>query len=163
MNQNQAPIYEIHLYVPKRAQLTRSMLDWLFENGQRQDLPEAFWPVKRLNPHALARTLLRLDPALVALPGPGQDVELHYPDETLGLVFYIHDRGVIMFFPYMSYGVYSRVVLGICYTYIRFLYDAYGFWSFDPQLNVLSYADDYQSIEETAALMEAVMPKLLNG
>jgi len=54
-------------------------------------------------------------------------------------------------------------VLGICYTYIRYLYDAAGFWSFDPQLNVLSFADDYQSLEETALLMDAIVPKMLPG
>jgi hypothetical protein len=156
-------IYEIHLYVPKRDQLTPSMLDWLFQHGQSQDQPEAHWPVKRLKPKALARTLLKLDPMLIPVQGPGDDVELHYPDTNLGIVLYLHDRGVIMFFPYMAYGIYSRVVLGICYTYIRYLYDAFGFWSFDPQLNVLSYADDFQSIEDTAQLMEALLPKMLPG
>ena len=55
-------IYEIHLYVPKRAQLTPTMLEWLFENGQRSDVPEAYWPVCKIKPHVLARRLLRLDP-----------------------------------------------------------------------------------------------------
>ena len=49
---------------------------------------------------------------------------LHFPDENLGIVLYAHDRGLIIFFPYMAYSVYSRIVLGIVYTYIRFLYDA---------------------------------------
>ena len=80
-----------------------------------------------------------------------------------GIVLYIHDRGIILFFPYMAYSVYSRVVLGICYTYIRYLYDAAGFWSFDPQLDIISYADDFQSIEDTAVLMDRIMPKLLNS
>lgn len=155
-------IYEIHLYVPKGGKLTPTMLDWLFEYGQRTDQPEHHWPVRRLRPKALARLMLRLDRHLIPVKGPGNDVELHYPSEELGIVLYIHDRGLIIFFPYMSYSVYSRIVLGICYTYIRFLYDAAGFWSFDPQLNVLSYADDYQSIEETAMLMDAIMPRLLN-
>jgi hypothetical protein len=157
------PIYEIHLYVPKTGKMTRSMLDWLFQYGQSDDQPEDHWPVRRIKPRALARLLLKLDPLLEAVPSAGDDVELHYPDPTLGLVLYVHERGVIIFFPYMAYSVYSRVVLGICYVYVRFLYDVYGFWSFDPQLNVISYADDYRSIEETAELMEALLPKLLPG
>ena len=80
----------------------------------------------------------------------------------MGIVLYIHDRGIIIFFPYMSYGIYSRIVLGICYTYIRYLFDAVGFWSFDPQLNLISYADDFQSMEDTAMLMDSIMPKLLS-
>jgi len=156
-------IYEIHLYAPKKGKLTTSMIDWLFEHGQSDDQPEKFWPVRRIKPRALARTMLRLDPQLVAVPGPGDDVELHYPDETLGIVLYIHDRGVIIFFPYMAHGIFSRIVLGICYTYIRYLSDTSGFWSFDPQLNILSYADDYRSIDETAMLMDQIMPKLLTS
>ncbi len=155
--------YEIHLYVPKTGKLTSTMLDWLFQYGQSEDQPEHFWPVRRIKPRVLARKMLRLDPSLLAYQGAGEDVELHYPNDQLGIVLYIHDRGVILFFPYMAYSVYSRVVLGICYTYIRFLYDLAGFWSFDPQLDVLSYADDYQSIEETALLMDAVLPKLLGS
>lgn len=156
-------IYEIHLYVPKTGKLTPTMLEWLFANGQSTTQPEKFWPVRKLKPKALARLMLRLDASLLAVPGAGEDVELHFPDERLGIVLYAHDRGLIIFFPYMSYSVYSRIVLGICYTYIRFLYDAAGFWSYDPQLNVLSYADDYQSIEDTAMLMDRIMPKLLEG
>jgi len=155
-------IYEIHLYVPKRGVLTPNALRWLFENGQRTDVPEAHWPVQKIKPRALARLLLRLDPTLTAAPGPGDDVELHFPDERLGIVLYAHDRGLILFFPYMVYSVYSRVVLGIIYTYIRFLYDMLGFWSYDPQLDLISYADDYQSIEETAMMMDEIMPKLLS-
>ena len=154
-------IYEIHLYVPKLSRLTPSMLDWLFQYGQSQDQPEIHWPVRRLKTKALARALLKLDPMLIPVQGPGDDIELHYPDTNLCIVMYLHDRGVILFFPYMAYGIYSRIVLGICYTYIRYLYDTFGFWSFDPQLNVLSYADDFQSIEDTAQLMEALLPKLL--
>ncbi|GAB4513202.1 MAG: hypothetical protein OHK0046_13770 [Anaerolineae bacterium] len=154
-------IWEIHLYAPKTGKLTPNMLDWLFKYGQSDDQPEHFWPVKRIQPRVLARMLLRLDPNLIAVPGPGDDIELHYPDEELGIVLYVHDRGVILFFPYMPYGVFSRVVLGICYTYIRYLYDMFGFWSFDPQLNVLSYADDFESIEDTLMLMDRVMPRLL--
>ena len=63
----------------------------------------------------------------------------------------------------MSYSIYSRIVLGISYTYIRYLYDTLGFWSYDPQLDVLSFADDFQSIEDTARLMDAVLPKMLQG
>jgi hypothetical protein len=63
----------------------------------------------------------------------------------------------------MAYSVYSRVVLGICYTYIRYLYDLAGFWSFDPQLDVLSYADDYMALEATAVLMDKLMPRLLES
>ena len=153
--------YEIHLYAPKTGKLTPSMLEWLFDHGQSQDKPERFWPVRQVNPHALARTMLRLDANLIAMQGPGNDVELHYPDENLGIVLYIHDRGVIIFFPYMPFGVYSRIVLGICYVYIRYLYDMLGFWSYDPQLDVLSFADDFQSIEDTVMLMDKVMPRML--
>lgn len=156
-------VYEIHLYVPKREKLTPAMLDWLFEHGQSDDQPEPFWPVRKLRPKAVARMMMRLDPALIPVQGPGNDIELHYPNDQLGIVLYIHDRGVILFFPYMAYSVYSRIVLGICYTYVRHLYDQAGFWSFDPQLNVLSYADDFQSIEDTALLMDKIMPKLLTS
>ena len=155
-------IYEIHLYIPKTGQLTPTMLEWLFEHGQGEEQPEKFWPVHKLKPHAVARMMLRLDPTLQAMRGPGQDVELHHPMEQLGVVLYVHDRGVILFFPYMSYSVYSRLVLGICYTYIRYMYDSAGFWSYDPQLDIISYADDYQSLEDTALLMDAIMPKLLS-
>ncbi len=154
-------IYEIHLYSPKTGKLTPAMLDWLFQNGQSDDQPEKYWPVRKIRPRALARLMLRLDPSLEAVQGPGDDVELHFPDPELGIVLYIHERGVIIFFPYMPFGIYSRIVLGICYTYIRYLYDEAGFWSFDPQLNMLSYADDFQSIEDTALLMDKVMPRLL--
>lgn len=156
-------MYEIHLYVPKTGQLTPRMLEWLYANGQRTDLPEAHWPVRRIRPKALARVMLRLDETLVPVPGPGEDVELHFPNAELGIVLYVHDRGIIIFFPYMAYSVYSRVVLGICYTYIRYLYDMVGFWSYDPQLNLLSYADDYQALEETALLMDRVVPRLLTS
>ncbi len=156
-------IYEIHLYVPKTGKLTPSMLDWLFQYGQSTNQPEAHWPVRRIKPKKLAQLMLKLDPYLVPVKGPGDDVELHYPNENLGLVLYTHERGVILFFPYMSYSVYSRLVLGICYTYIRYLYDAGGFWSYDPQLNVISYADDFQSIEDTARLMDKIMPRLLSS
>lgn len=156
-------IYEIHLYIPKRPKLTRPMLEWLFENGQSTSQPETYWPVQRIKPKVLSRYMLRLDPELVPIQAPAGDVELHYPNEHMGIVLYVHDRGIILFFPYMAYSVYSRVVLGICYTYIRYLYDVAGFWSYDPQLDVISYADDYQSIEETAILMERIIPKQLSS
>ena len=157
-------MYEIHLYVPKTGRLTPAMINWLYENGQTPNQPELFWPVRRLKPRALARHMLRLDPYLVPMQGAAaEDIELHYPDPNMGIVLYLHDRGVIIFFPYMSYSVYSRIVLGICYVYIRHFFDAAGFWSYDPQLNVMSYGDDFQSIEDTALLMDAIMPKLLNG
>ncbi len=156
-------IYEIHLYIPKTGKLTPTMLEWLFEFGQRDDQPEAHWPVYKLKPHALTRLLLKLDPSLKAYRGPLDDVELHHPMEQLGIVLYVHDRGVILFFPYMAYSVYSRVVLGICYTYMRYLYDAAGFWSYDPQLDLISYADDYLALEETAILMDRIMPRLLES
>lgn len=156
-------IYEIHLYVPKTGKLTPSALEWLFQYGQSTDQPEVFWPVRKINPRALARLMLRLDHTLIPVPGAGYDVELHHPNKELGIILYMHERGMIVFFPYMSYGVFSRVVLGICYTYIRYLYDAAGFWSYDPQLNILSYADDFQSLEDTAMLMDKIMPRMLPG
>lgn len=155
-------IYEIHLYAPKRNQLSPNALEWLFEHGQSSDQPEKHWPVHKIRQRVMARLLLRLDPSLIPVQGPGDDVELHYPDERLGVVLYVHERGVIVFFPYMAYSVYSRIVLGIIYTYIRFLYDTLGFWSYDPQLDLISYADDYQSLEETAVMMDEIMPKLLS-
>ncbi|TVR22462.1 MAG: hypothetical protein EA396_05935 [Anaerolineaceae bacterium] len=154
-------IYEIHLYAPKTGELVPQMMDWLFEFGQSDEQPESRWPVRAINPKTVARLLLKLDPSLKAVPGPAGDVELHHSDERLGIILYIHNRGVIVFFPYNAYGVLSRVVLGICYTYIRYLYEVGGFWSYDPQLNILSYADDYRSIEETAQLMDKIMPRLL--
>jgi hypothetical protein len=156
-------IYEIHLYVPKTGELTPAMLEWLFAHGQDTGQPEPYWPVYKLKPHALARRLLRLDQTLIPVQGPGTDVELHYPNAELGIVLYLHDRGVILFFPYMAYSIYSRIVLGICYTYIRYLYDIAGFWSFDPQLNLLSYGDDYDALERTAVLMDKIMPRLLSS
>jgi hypothetical protein len=154
-------IYEIHLYVPKTGQLTPSMIEWLMEYGQSVNQPEFFWPVKRLKPKAIARHFLQLDQTLIPVRGPDGTVELRFPSQEIAITLFLHDRGVIIFFPYMAYSVYSRIVLGIVYTYIRFLFDLAGFWSFDPQLNVLSYADDFQSMEETALLMDAIVPKLL--
>jgi hypothetical protein len=156
-------MYEIHLYVPKKRRLTPNMLEWLMANGQDKNQPEAYWPVRRVRPRALARHMLKLDPELQAVPGPGEDVELHYPDPEMGILLYVHDRGVVIFFPYQAYTIYARVVLGICYTYIRYLYDAAGFWSYDPQLNIISFADDFQSLEDTALLMEEMQPRLLSS
>ncbi|GAB1422488.1 hypothetical protein MASR2M15_27220 [Anaerolineales bacterium] len=156
-------IYEIHLYVPKLESLTPAMMEWLYEHGQDKTVPEGHWPVRKLNPRALARHVLRLDPLLVAVHGPDDDVELHFPDMNMGIILYCHDRGVIIFFPYMAYTVYSRIVLGIIYTYIRWLYDIAGFWSFDPQLELISYADDFESLEKIAILMDRMMPRQLNS
>ncbi len=154
--------YEIHLYVPKTGRLTPKMMEWLFEHGQSFEFEERYWPVRKINPRALARMLLRLDPSLIAVPGRSEDVELRFPMPQLDLSLYVHDRGVIIFFPY-TVDTLLRVVLGVVYTYIRFLYDMAGFWSYDPQLNVLSYADDFQSIDETVALMESLLPKMIRG
>lgn len=156
-------MYELHLYAPKTGKLTPAMLEWLFQHGQSDDQPERHWPVRAINPRALARLLLRLDPTLHAVPGPGGDIELHHADERLSIILYLHNRGLIVFFPYNPYGVLSRLVLGVVYTYVRYLYDVAGFWSYDPQLDVLSYADDFQSIEETAVLMDRLMPRLLSS
>jgi hypothetical protein len=154
--------YQIHLYVPKTGRLTPSMLQWLMQHGQTTDQPEAFWPVRKLKPRTLARLLLQLDPSLIAERGEGDDVELIYPMRELNIRLYVHERGVIVSFPYMG-STLVRIVLGICYVYIRFLYDQAGFWSFDPQLGILSYADDYQSIDETARMMDDLLPRLLQG
>ncbi|MFN8448944.1 MAG: hypothetical protein U0521_10205 [Anaerolineae bacterium] len=154
--------YVIHLVAPKTGQLTPRMLEWLFQNAADPTQPELFFPVRRINPKALARVLLRLDPSLLPEPGENGEVILNYPLQELGIRLTIHARGLIVEFPYMG-GTLARIVLGICYTYIRFLYDQAGFWSYDPQLNVISFADDYQSIDETADLMEQLLPKLLNS
>ena len=154
--------YQIHLIAPKAGKLTPSMLEWLIQHGSDATQPEAHNPVRKLNPKALARVLLQLDSSLIPEPGQDDDVILNYPMTELGIKLYIHERGLVLMFPYMG-GTLARIVLGICYVYIRFLYDQAGFWSYDPQLNVISYADDYQSIDETAALMEQLLPRLLNG
>ncbi len=157
-------MYEIHLYVPKTGKLTDKMMQWLLENGQDPSQPEVFWPIRKVKPRSLARHMLRLDPTLIPIQPPdAYDVELHYPDSQMGIVLYVHDRGVIIFFPFMAYSVYSRIVLGICYTYMRFLYDVAGFWSFDPQLNVISYADGFEWLERTAILMDKTLSRRLKG
>ncbi|MDX2160859.1 MAG: hypothetical protein SF162_05995 [bacterium] len=154
--------YNIHLYVPKTGRLTPLMIEWLYQHGTNPQSLEAHYPVRKLEQRALARVLLQFDPTLVARPGVGGDVELCYPNETLNLRLYCHSRGCIVVFPYMG-GALARITLGIAYTYIRFLYEGAGFWSYDPQLNLISYADDFQSIDDTAALMESLLPRLLNG
>lgn len=154
--------YTIHLVAPKTGSLTPSMLEWLFQNASNPYQPESYFPVRKINTKALARVLLRLDPSLIPEPGEDDGVILNYPLQELGIRLVIHNRGLMVLFPYMG-GTLARIVLGICYTYIRFLYDQAGFWSYDPQLNVISYADDYQSIDETADLMEMLLPRLLNG
>jgi len=153
--------YTIHLVAPKTGKLTPSMLEWLFKHGGEPNHPEMYYPVRKLNPKALARVMLALDPTLIPEEADGY-VVLNYPMPELGVRMYVHPRGIMIMFPYMG-GMLAHIVLHICYIYIRFLYDHAGFWSFDPQLNVISYADDYQSIDETAALMEELLPKLLNG
>lgn len=153
--------YLIHLVVPKAGKLTPAMLEWAFANNNDTSQPEAFHPFRKLKPKALARILLKLDPSLIPEPGEGNDVVLYYPMRDLGIRLYIHERGIVLLFPLMG-SMLARIVLGICYTYIRFLYEQAGFWSYDPQLNVISYADDYQSIDETAELLDSLMPRLLN-
>ena len=152
--------YEIHLYAPKTGKLTPSMVEWLFQHGQSTDQPELFWPVRKINTLGLSRVLIAFDRTLVPVKGEGKDVELLYPMTELGIKMYVHERGVIITFPFMG-SMLAQIVLRIIYTYIRFLFDKAGFWSYDPQLNVLSYADDFRSIDETAELMEAWLPKLL--
>ena len=153
--------YIIHLVVPKTGELTPKMVEWLFRHGGNPLVPEEHFPVRKIKPKTLARILLKLDPSLI--PEQLEDsIGLNYPMPELGMRLVIHERGVRLEFPYMG-GTLARIVLGIGYTYIRFLYDRGGFWSYDPQLNVISYADDYQSIDETADLMEQLLPKLLNG
>lgn len=153
--------YQIHLYAPKTGRLTPNMIEWLSRHGQSTDQPELFWPVRKVNPKALARVLLGLDPSLIPQRGAGSEVELLYPMQELGIKLTVHERGVVIEFPFMG-SMLAQIVLRIIYTYIRFLYDRAGFWSYDPQLNILSYADDFQSIDETAALMDELLPKLLN-
>ncbi|MCS7072417.1 MAG: hypothetical protein NZM00_13000 [Anaerolinea sp.] len=154
--------YQIHLYAPKTGKLTPAMIEWLRDHWGSADQPELFWPVKQIRPKALARLLLQLDSTLIPGLLEGGVVELRSPLEMLNLRLQIHDRGVLILFPYMG-GMLVQLVLRVCYTYIRYLYEEGGFWSYDPQLNVISYADDYRSIDETAALMDAILPRLLNG
>jgi hypothetical protein len=155
-------LYQIHLYVPKTGKLTPSMIDWLYQHGTSTDQPEVFWPVRKLRTAQVARIILNFDPTLLPEPGADGDVTLHYPLAEVGLRLYIHTRGVIVLFPFTG-GMLARVILGIAYTYIRFLSEQGGFWSFDPQLNTLLFTDDLRTLDETAELMESVLPKLLEG
>ena len=136
------------------------MVAWLYAHGDDPGQPEPFWPVRRLYPKVLARLLLRLDRSLLPRLGDDGVIELHYPHPELNLVLRVHERGVVITFPLVG-SLLARIVLGIAYTYVRHLYDAAGFWSYDPQLRVLSYADDFQSIEETARLMDDLLPRLM--
>lgn len=154
--------YTIHLVAPKTGTLTPAMIEWLFQYAGDPRQPEIYFPVRRINPKALARVLLRLDPSLIPELDEEGGIILHYPLTELGIRLLIHKRGLMLMFPYMG-GTLARIVLGINYTYIRYLYEQAGFWSYDPQLNLISYADDYQSIDETADLMETLLPRLLNG
>jgi len=154
--------YQIHLYAPKTGRLTPAMIAWLHQHWGAGDQPEVFWPARRVQPKALARLLLQLDPSLIAAPLENGGVELRHPLEQLNFRLQIHERGLLILFPLMG-GMLLQIVLRIGYTYIRYLYDEAGFWSYDPQLNVISYADDYRSIDETAQLMDALLPRLLNG
>lgn len=154
--------YSLHLVVPKAGTLTPAMLEWAFIHGGDPSQPEAHHPFRKLKPKAVARLLLALDPTLLAEPAEGDTVLLRYPVLELGISLWLHERGVLIRFPLMGGGL-IRIVLGILYVYVSYLYDAGGFWSFDPQLNLISYADDYQSIDETAAMMDDLLPRLLNG
>lgn len=154
--------YAIHLFAPKTGRLTPSMLEWLIHHAADTTQPEAHFPVRKLKPYALARILLKLDPSLIPEQVDGGNVILHYPIRDLGIRLMIHDRGLVVLLP-IAASTLARIMLGISYTYIRYLFEEGGFWSFDPQLNVISYADDYQSIDEAAEFMEQLLPKLLNG
>ncbi len=154
--------YAIHLFAPKTGKLTPSMLEWLMQHANDPTQPETYFPVRQIKPYALARILLKLDPSLIPEQVDSENVVLHYPMRDLNIRLYIHPRGVIVLLP-LAASTLARIMLGISYTYIRYLFEQCGFWSFDPQLNVISYADDYQSIDEAAALMEQLLPRLLNG
>lgn len=153
--------YQIHLYVPKTGRLTPAMLAWMFRHADDTRQPEAYWPVRQLRPRVLARLLLQLDPSLQPALVDEDIIELRYPHPEIDLTLRVHDRGVILLFPFAG-SLLARIILGIAYTYIRYLYEQGGFWSYDPQIRVLSYADDFQSIEETARLMEDLLPRLLD-
>ncbi|MDZ4768617.1 MAG: hypothetical protein SGJ24_05775 [Chloroflexota bacterium] len=154
--------YTLHLVVPKTGALTPEMLEWAAAHSGDPRFPEAYHPFRRLKPRTVARALLALDPSLIAEPGEGEIVILHYPLRDLGVSLSLHDRGIVVRFPLMG-GSLVRIVLGIIYVYVRYLYEQAGFWSYDPQLKVISYADDYQSIDETAALLDGLLPRLLGG
>jgi hypothetical protein len=154
--------YLIHLVAPKGDRLTPRMVEWLAEHGGDATQPEAWIPVRRLKIKPLARALLRFDPTLQPEQGEHGAVLLRYPAPELDLALLIHERGVIVRFPWMG-SLLAQIVLRICHTYIQFLYQRAGFWSYDPQLNLISYAGDFETIDEIAALMEEWMPRLLDA
>jgi hypothetical protein len=154
--------YLIHLVAPKGDRLTPRMVEWLAEHGGDAAQPEAWIPVRRLKIKPLARALLRFDPTLQPEQGEHGAVLLRYPAPELDLALLIHERGVIVRFPWMG-SLLAQIVLRICHTYIQFLYQRAGFWSYDPQLNLISYAGDFETIDEIAALMEEWMPRLLDA
>lgn len=137
------------------------MVMWLYAHSADTSQPEQYWPVRQIRPKTLARFLLRLDPSLRPALNDDGTIELRYPHPDIDITLRVHDRGVIILFPFAG-SLLARIILGIAYTYIRYLYEQGGFWSYDPQLRVLSYADDFQSIEETARLMDDLLPRLLN-
>ena len=152
--------YLIHLVAPKGARLTPKMVEWLTAHSGDPLQPEAFIPVRKLRVKALARALLHFDPTLIPEQGPDGAVLLRYPAPELDLALLIHERGVIVRFPWMG-SLLAQIVLRICHTYIQFLYQRAGFWSFDPQLNLISYAGDFETIDEQVRLMEAWLPRML--
>jgi hypothetical protein len=154
--------YAIYLYAPKFRRLTPKMVEWLIAHGADSTQPEVFHPVRRVNPHALASLLLAFDGTLQPMTDEYGAVVLMYPAAELNLRLIVHERGVVIAFPFMG-ALLAQIVLRITYTYICFLYERAGFWSYDPQINVISCADDFLSIEEAAQLMEAWLPHLLNG
>ena len=153
-------LYQIHLYVPKASRLTPAMVTWLYQYSADTRQPERYWPVRQIRPRVLARLLLRFDPSLLPALADDGAVDLRYPHPEIDITLRIHERGIIILFP-LAGSLLARIILGICYTYIRFLYEQGGFWSYDPQIRVLSYADDFQSIEETARLMDELLPRML--
>jgi hypothetical protein len=154
--------YLIHLVAPKGDRLTPRMVEWLAEHGADAAQPEAWIPVRRLKIKPLARALLHFDPTLQPEQGEHGAVLLRYPAPELDLALLIHERGVIVRFPWMG-SLLAQIVLRICHTYIQFLYQRAGFWSYDPQLNLISYAGDFETIDEIVALMEEWMPRLLDA
>jgi hypothetical protein len=151
--------YHIHLFAPKRERLTPKMIEWLFQFGGDPMQPEAYFPVRRIVPLALARMLVTFDPKLI--PEPAENgVILRYPAPELGLAMLIHERGVVIAFPYMG-SLLAQIVLRITHVYIRILYEQANFWSYDPQLNLISHAGDFATIDEQVQLMESWLPKLL--
>ena len=152
--------YLLHLVAPKGGRLTPKMVDWLMANSGDPNQPEAFVPVRKLKVKALARALLHFDPTLLPEQGPDGSVLLRYPAAELGLALLIHERGVIVRFPWMG-SLLAQIVLRIAQTYIVFMYQRAGFWSYDPQLKLIAHAGDFETIDEQVRLMEAWLPKLL--